>query len=182
LSEGLVFRVADPSERDRALHLRNFIYARELGHVPNDGLEDAAQHLIACNSSGQIVATFRILGPDHRPFDFETAYDLGPALSQGRRPAAIGRLCVHPDYRAIHQSLFIHVGLLNLAVDLATRSGFTDFFLYTFPHLLKFYTRVGFRPTGASFVHNGYQRLMHILHLELVARRSSPTPTITPGR
>lgn len=167
LSRGIVFGLANTSQRYHALRLRHLIYAKELDHAPEDGLDDHAQHLIASDSTGQIVATFRLLGPHLRPFDFETAYDLSSIVSEGRRPATLGRLCVHPTHRGIHQSLFIHDGLLKLALDLASRDDLTDFFLYTFTHLLKFYGWVGFRRTGASFIHPGYSRLMHILHLDL---------------
>lgn len=167
LAQQVVFKLANPAERDLALRLRASIYARELGHVPDDGQDEHAHHLIACDPDGQIAATFRLLGPAFRPFDFETSYDLSSSISQGRHPAFLGRLCVRPDRRTVHHSALIHAGLLKLAHEIARSNGFTDFFLYTFTHLLTFYRRAGFRPTGASFAHVGYGKQMHILQFDL---------------
>lgn len=167
MPEGLLFKIASDAERRAAVRLRATIYAKELGHVPEDAFDDTAVHIVACSPSGAVVAAFRLLLPEVRPFEFESSLDLAPMVKAGRRPAFLGRLCVSPDQRTIRRSLFIHSGLMAAALDIAEHKQLSDFYLYTFSHLIHFYQKAGFRLTGAIFQHTGYGQCMHIMHLEV---------------
>lgn len=168
--EDLVFKVADDSERSLALGLRQIIYEEELGPTGFDPLDQLSDHLVACDPSGAVVAAFRLVGPEQRPFDFERHLDLRSYLAKERTAAFLGRMCIRRDYRAVRKSAFVQMGMLKLAHDYAIKRGITDFFMYTFTHLLKFYRGVFFQPLGISFEHPVWG-LVHLMHLDVVALR-----------
>jgi len=174
---GLTYRVARPDELADVLRLREQVYMQDLGHVPVDTFDTAAYHLIACAADKGIVAALRIVGPHQRPFDFEAHFDLGDLLAQGRQPALIGRLAVRRDYRMVHRSAFVHVGMLKLSVAVARKHGITDFFLYTYPNLIRFYEDALFQLTLFNFPHPdwGLVQLMHLDLLRLASRASEAT-------
>ena len=146
LFEGLTLRVATPNERGEVLHFRSAIYRQELGAPGIDRFDDLAHHLIACDSTGQIIATLRIVGPEHRPFDLEQLFDLTTILEAGRIPAEISRFCIAKEHRHIHRSQMVHVGMLKLVHEFSTRNHLTDLFTLGLPHLKNLY-RIGFFST-----------------------------------
>ena len=165
--DALTFKVADEEERQLALELRTVVYTADLGHVPDDGLDESAHHLVVRVTDGPVVAAVRIVGPEKRPFDFEMLCDLGSLLSPARRPALIGRLCVRRDYRTARRSTFIHVGLLRLAIDFGHQRGFTDYFLYTYPSLIRFYRGALFECVGDPFEHPDWGQIS-LMRLDLL--------------
>lgn len=166
--EDLVFKVADEGERNLALELRKLIYEDELGPTGFDPLDGMSDHLVACERTGEVIGAFRLVGPEHRPFDFETHLDVENYLGEGRSCAMLGRMCIRRDYRPIRRAAFVQMGMLKLAHDVAVKRGITDFFMYTFTHLLKFYRGVFFQPLGISFEHPVW-RQVHLMHLDVVA-------------
>ncbi len=146
------------------MHLREVVYGRDLGHVPADGLDDRSYHLIARTHGGEVIAAFRIVGPEHRPFDFEQFVPLDTIIAPGGVPALIGRLCVRPDYRPVGKGIYLQFGLLKLAWDFCAKNSITDLFLYTYDNLIEFYRGAFFELLEFSFNHPdwGGVRLMHL--------------------
>lgn len=175
LFEGLTFKVAETEERAAALDLCRQVYQEDLGHVPIDGRDDVAHHLIALDSRGDVVAGFRVVGPENRPFDFERSVDLGAILGPARSPALIGRLTIRRDHRSVRKAAFLQVGMLKLAHAFAERRGITDFFLYTYPNLIKFYRGSFFDLLDVTFEHPdwGSVHLMRMNVTELPRRCAS---------
>ena len=127
-----------------------------------------AHQLIATDATGQVIAAFRIVPPEIRPFDLEYYISLSPILGDDRAPGEIGRLCVAHENRQIRSNPFIHIGLLKLACDFAAKLNLTDLVLTALPKLRAFY-RVGFfRETGVTFEHKTWGEV-HVMHLDLVS-------------
>lgn len=157
----LIFRVAGPENLEEALHLREAVYERDRGYLPNDQLEDLAKHFVAIASS-RVVGYLRLLGPETRPFDLEASVDLRDLLGPDARPALVGRLCIHPSYRRIGKSLPIGTGLLSFILCYAGQHKITDLLLYTYDDLRNFYRAARFVDTNITFHHRdwGKVRLM----------------------
>jgi predicted GNAT family N-acyltransferase len=144
---GLRFQVADSELAKRAIKLRESVYGRDLGHVPDDGLDDRATHFVAVATRGEVISSFRLLGPELRPFDLESSVDLEALLGCDARPALVGRLCVHPAYRRIPHSVSVHTGLLELALCYCRENKISDLLLYTYDNLRRFYRAARFVDT-----------------------------------
>lgn len=156
------YMVATDTQRPGLISLRAQIFSRDVGQVPDDGLDDTACHLIALDATGEIVAGFRVLGPEFRPFEFEDSLSLDSLAADGGVPAMIGRLWVRPDYRVIMKSIRLHRGLLGFALETGIRLGFSDYFLITYPRLLSFYRAASFVDTGITHLHPSWGRV-HIM-------------------
>jgi predicted GNAT family N-acyltransferase len=166
--EGLVFKVADASERARALELRRKIYEEELGHHGIDDVDQGAHHLVACRSDGEIVAALRIVGPEFRPFDFEEFVTLADVLTADRLPAEISRFCVRREHRLVRSDQIIQLGMFKLAHAFARKHGFSDFLTLALPHLQNLYRIASFRNIGLTFEHPTWGRVQP-MRLDLVA-------------
>lgn len=160
-------KAASESERERAMALQREVYERDVGHVPNDEYDRAAHYFVVLNSKDDMVATFRIVGPEQRPFDIERIRDLSTIIAADRSPAVIGRLCVRPDYRLVSAKMFLPFGVLKLIHAFATKNGITDLLLYTYPHLRNFYRSAFFREVGGTIDHPDWGRI-HLMHLDLI--------------
>jgi hypothetical protein len=182
LFEGITFKVAEGPERDKALRLVEQVYAEDIGHVPEDDFTQYAWYLIAETSSADVLAAFRIVGPECRPFDFEEYVDVSDIISRDRSAALIGRLCIHPDHRTVRSKFFLPVGLLKLAYKFARGRNITDFLMYTFPHLIPFYRGAFFRLLDPTFFHPGYKQQMHLMHLDLVDLETRVLPASARAR
>jgi hypothetical protein len=79
----------------------------------------------------------------------------------------VGGFAIHADFRQVSKSIPIQIGIFKLTRIVATRYHVTDIIMYTFPHLLNFYSSISFKPLGLSFFHEGYQREMHVMHLNI---------------
>lgn len=160
------FRIetATGDARARALALEAAVYAADHGHVPP--VEAGAVYFTAATDEDGIVASFRILGPQFRPFEFEAAVDLS-FLGADRRAGLIGRLCVRQDFRSTARQATLPVEMLRAAYAYSRTTELTDLLMFTFPHLFTFYERAQFRRCGAFF-HAGYATDMGVLHLDLI--------------
>lgn len=163
--DGLIFTIAEGRDREAAVALLADTYAREHGRVPP--IEPDATFLIARDGDGGVAASFRFLGPEARPFDFEAHVHVPELTVPGRRPALLGRLCVRPERREVRAGKFVHVGLLKLALAHARKRGVTDFFMYTFDNLLAFYRTAFFRNLDRPFDFPPWGR-QNLLHLDVV--------------
>ncbi len=171
LFQGLIFKVASGEDKLRACELQHAVYSVDLGHVPNDAFEEGALYLIACaETTNEVVATFRLVGPDQRPFDLERVVDLDALIGANRMPALVGRLCVRPDYRRIRRGTFLQIGMLKLAYSFALKNGITDLVMYTYPRLRNFYRTALFRPLDCNFVHPDWG-MVEVMHLDLLNLR-----------
>lgn len=121
-----------------------------------------------------------MLGPDQRPFDLEQFVDLSSIISRDRLPALVGRMCVRHSHRTVSRKAFLPLGMLKLAHDLARKRGFTDFVMFTFPHLLSFYRTAFFRPVGITFEHPAYRCRSHVMHLDLLEFRERCASSVEP--
>ena len=180
--DNFTFKVADPVERLAALRLQAQVYAEDTGHVPADQFDESGFYFVAVTQETEIVASFRMVGPEQRPFDIERFVDLSPFLAADRSPALIGRLCIRHDHRSVSRKVFLPLGMLKLAYAFSWKHGFTDLVMYTFPHLLGFYRGALFQPLNLTFQHPGYGCAMHVMHLDLIdverRRISSEDPSL----
>lgn len=165
--EGLVFKEAVGPERERALELQNQVYIDDLGLVPTDPFDADAHFLIARTDAGDVVAVFRLVGPEQRPFDFEALVTLAEIIAPDRTPALVGRLCVRRDHRNVSKHMFMQIGMFKLAYAFAEKHGITDLFLYTYPNLIAFYRGGLFELVDRTFKHPDWGEV-HLMHLDLV--------------
>lgn len=163
----LTFKRANALEQTQARELFRQVYSKDVHYVPSDVFDKSAAYLVALTADGDMIASLRFLGPEFRPFEIEHFCDFSQILSPHRTPALVGRLSVGHGYRKVPESILVHFGLLKLAVDYARKSGVTDLFLYTLPHLVNFYRSVFFRPVGNSFEYPALSATMHIMRLDL---------------
>lgn len=166
--DGLTFKVADLVERAEALELQREVYGGDVGHVPHDEFDEQGYYLIAHDREREVVAAFRVVGPEQRPFDIERFVDLSPLIAADRSVALVGRLCIRHSHRNVSRKSILPVAMMKLAFVFARKHGFTDFVMYTFPHLLNFYRRAFFRTVDLTFEHPGYRCRMHVMHLDLI--------------
>lgn len=165
--DGLIFKIADERERSQALELRRTVYEEELGHDGIDRFDEAAYHLVACDSDGNVAAALRVVGPAQRPFDFEQIVVLSDYLPDNRSPGEISRFCVLRDHRQVRSDHFIQIGMLKLAHAFARKHGLTDFVTLALPHLRNLYRIAFFQPLGAPREHPMWGRV-HPMRLDLV--------------
>jgi predicted GNAT family N-acyltransferase len=168
------FSEAAPSERIGAIQLFRRVYQQDIGHIPEDNLDELAHHLIAKTPQGDIVASLRLLGPELRPFDIEPFCDLSAHLSDDSVPALIGRLSLSHHLRALRQSIPLQLGMLKLAITFARRHSLTDLFLYAMPHLISVYRTGFFKPIPCTFHYAPLNLDMQVMQLnirELETRR-----------
>ena len=151
---------------DAALEARAEIFLRDFGQVGDDGKDASGHHLVAVTGVGDVVAGFRLLGPESRPFAFERAFDLSPMVQKGSRPALVGRLFVRHDFRAVARSAPLLQGLLRLAVSFASANDITDFYISAFSHLIRFYEHAGFHSLGIA-IHDQHWRTLHLMHMDI---------------
>lgn len=160
----LRFSVAFGPQRLDARRLQALVYSEDLGHIPDDGLDAVAAFIVALSPFEEVVASFRLAGPELRPFDFERHLSLDRLAGPTCRPALVGRLCLRREYRSAANSIPIQDGLLRFAIATAEASSITDLFLYTYEHLVSFYRGALFEDTGVLFRHGdwGLVRLMRL--------------------
>lgn len=178
LIRGLTFKVAGPDEVEAARALQRATFIEHHGCYTTDAWEDRARHFVIYDTRGELLATFRLVGPDQRPFDLEATVDLSRILEPGRAPALVGRLCIRRDAATPAQYVMLPAGVLKLAYDYSMRHGITDLLLYTYPKLLNFYRRAFFREF--DMVDHEVWGRMHVMHLDLLglteAHRHEDTP------
>lgn len=155
---------ANEDDRRRALALEAEVYAADHGHVPP--VEEHATYFVAKDENGDVVASFRVLGPSHRPFDLEQHADLG-FLGAARQVALIGRLCVRSDFRSAGRQATLLVEMLRVAHRHCRAEGYSDVVMYTIPRLHRFYERACFRRTGLSYRHPVFDVEVEVMHLDL---------------
>lgn len=174
---GFRFTRAEGAERAHALELRRQVYAVDWPGVTEDAVVDEldgrALHFIAKDTAGTVVAAFRMIPPDRRPFDIEHFVALEDFLPPGRVPAEVGRLCVRHENRSIRSDAFVHLGLLKLSYDYARALGVTDLLLKAAPRLRTLYGAAGFEPVGLVLRHPSYGE-EHVMRMDLVALQSNP--------
>jgi predicted GNAT family N-acyltransferase len=175
MAEDFDFRLAGPELLAEVLRFRESVYAQDLGHIPRDGNEAVASHFVAQLPSGGVVACFRLLGPEARPFDFESSVDLDRLLGPGARPALVGRLCVHPSYRNASRSIRIHDGLLRLVLRYAADQEISDLLLYTYDNLRRFYRAARFVDTQLLLNHSDWGTI-HLMRRHLAGARILARP------
>lgn len=151
---------ASPRVRREAVRLERDVYSEEYGTIPQP--EPGASYFAAINESDRVVASFRILGPEYRPFDFERIQPDSTRVLP-HNIGIIGRFCVHKDYRVATSSVMIHQGFLRLALDFATENRLTHLVMYTFPPLIGLYRRARFSEVSSAFYHPGYRQPMTIM-------------------
>lgn len=145
------------------------VYSEDVGHVPDlDEFDQGAHYLVALAPTRQVIAAFRIVGPEQRPFDLDRLVDLSAISPPGRSPGLIGRLCVQRDFRMAARSILLPMGMLKLAHLFCKKHGITDLFLYAYPNLINFYRGAGFRLLDFTVDHPFWARV-HVMHLDLIA-------------
>jgi N-acyl-L-homoserine lactone synthetase len=162
--EGLTFKLANEAERARALALRSEIYAQELGNAGIDSFDGRASHLVALDTAGGVIATLRVIHPESRPFDFERYVSLKAFDCDSNASAEISRFCIEKTHRHLHRGQLVHLGMLKLLYEFASRRGFSDLFTLVFRPLESLYRTGFFRPTNVVVNHPtwGETQLMHL--------------------
>lgn len=157
-------RIATRQLRSRAVELEREIYRSDHGHAPQ--IEPEATYFAAQTGTGEVVASFRILGSNHRPFEFEQY--LQPGCLTIREPVGlIGRLCVRHDYRSVSKQASLMRELMAKAFSHFLETGLNSVVMFTFPRLRLFYERALFQSTGITFFHPGYNQQMEIMVLDV---------------
>jgi len=162
MSTPLRIERASAADRRRAHELEAEVFGRDHEYV--QPVEPGGTYFVAKDPAGAVVASFRILGPDCRPFEAEQWVDLD-FLGAERRVALIGRLVVRPDHRAAGR---LPVDLMRAAYAHCCDQGYTDLLMHTFRELGPFYERALFRLCDVRFHHPGFGRELEILRLDLV--------------
>ena len=164
--------IADSEQVQEAMALRHRVYRRDVGDLKDDGLDKKGVHFAAISRGKGMVATFRLMGPELRPFDLEASVNLGTLLPKDARPALVGRLCIDPGFRSLRISFSIHQGMHRLLAEYVSRRKVSDLLLYTYQHLILYYRGLGFRDTGITFDHRewGSVSLMHMPSSSLDSR------------
>jgi N-acyl-L-homoserine lactone synthetase len=167
LFEGFTFKVASAREQAQALSLRRELYLEEFREDGLDDLDAIAHHLVALNPEQRVVGALRLIDETHRPFDLEHHVDL-PHLGPGRIPAEVGRFCVSKDYRRVRSGQFVHLGMFKLLYAFADQHRITDIFTLGLPELRSIYRFTFFRDTQVVCDHPIGNRLVQLMHLDLV--------------
>lgn len=170
----LTFAVATSEQLPRVLTFRDQVYREELGCAPTDSYDSKARHLIAVEPDDAIVAAFRMVGPEARPFEFEPYIPVGDLLRRSSTPAWIGRLCIAKSHRSLTSARGIHLCMLRLMLLVARRERYSHLLLYTGVHLMGFYRIAHFQTYREPFNHPvwGLQQLM-FLNLKRIPRGRS---------
>lgn len=176
--KGLTFKVADPAEIGAARALQREVFTKHYGQLPVDAADLRAHHFVIYDSERNLVGTFRIVGPEQRPFDLEKTVDLSSVLKPRRAPGLIGRLCIRRDLPTPQEYMMIPAGVLKLAYDFSRKHGITDLLTYTYPRLLTFYRRAFFREFDT--VDHEVWGLMHVMHLDLIELERDQSGADTP--
>ncbi|MDH5324797.1 MAG: GNAT family N-acetyltransferase [Gammaproteobacteria bacterium] len=103
-----------------------------------DNLDDAAEHVLVCDSNGSAIATARLL-------------DTGQ----------IGRMAVLTPYRGRG----IGHSMLSLLIETARQKGFSQVFVHAQQSALGFYQKHGFEAEGELFMEANIPHLHMILPL-----------------
>lgn len=139
------FSLAKGSHREALLETRRTIYTDELGYHGIDEFDQQARHIGAFTLDGRIVAACRILGPEQRPLEIESDVDLDRLLGPLRRPAQIGGLWVHPEFRKVREGFMLPLALMRCLYIIAERHNVTDLVLRTHVAAVRpLYLRIGF--------------------------------------
>lgn len=142
---GLCFSVARGTQRKAAVDARRAIYTAEPGYHGVDDFDRDARQITAMTEAGDIVAACRMMGPEKRPLEIETAVDLGELPGSQRRPAWIGGLWVHPAWRTLADGCLLPLALMRCIYLVAERARATDLVLRTHVDAVRIlYRRVGF--------------------------------------
>lgn len=136
LAGRVIVRAADwLDEQDAIRAVRHAVFVTEQG-IPAalewDGLDADCVHVLACTPDGQAVATGR-LAPEGR----------------------IGRMAVLPAWRRQGVGRAVLACLLRLAAS----RGLSDVFLHAQRDAADFYSRAGFRESGAPFATAGIEHV-----------------------
>ncbi|MCK6553850.1 GNAT family N-acetyltransferase [Candidatus Binatia bacterium] len=179
LLHGLSFSVAGATETSEVLALRRTVYTAALNNEGVDSFDTTADHLMARGPDGTIVAAFRLLGPEQRPFPIEGFVDIDKLLLGARTPAYLDRFVIREDQRTISSRQFIPLGMLKLAILRARQRAITDFLILSLPHLRSLYRSAFFRPFAEAFKHpvwgEVYPMHLDILAIERVHSERHPT-------
>ena len=112
-----------------AIDVRRRVYTEEfgfdLGETAVDEFDERAYHLLATTTSGEPVASLRLIDSPERPFEIERFLDLTPYLGPTWHPAEITRLCILAPFRRITRAAFVHLVLLEGVLRLTLRLGVT---------------------------------------------------------
>ena len=181
--QGIVFEEAPSELRPEAVALIDEAYLEELGHIPDHGEDAGAVFLIASDEAREVVAAVRIIGPEARPFVFESVLrEEGVQVDpiQGERAAVVGRLAVSAKHRRVQRHNFVQIGMLKAACEFSVSRDVTLLLSYTIPRLARLYKRLMFSSLGVSFVHPDVREEMELLGMRLGRDDSAPGRRKTP--
>jgi predicted GNAT family N-acyltransferase len=163
----LNFRVATGRQIEAAIQARAATFLKDFGHIGDDGNDGIGQQLVAIDQTGAVVAGFRLLGPEARPFPFESVLDLSDSVAHGARPALLGRLFVRHDFRVIDRSTYLLAGLFDLAREFAVTNEISEFYISAFHHLKRLYARAGFCDLGIA-IEDRHWRTLHLMRMPVI--------------
>ena len=176
---------ADKAEE--AFEIRRRVYTEEFGFDlggggPRDEFDEHAYHLVARTSSGEAVASLRLVDEREGAFEIERFLDLEGIVQPTWHPAEITRLCILAPFRRITQRSFIHLALLEAVLVLTNRLGVTHIIASTREDLMPVYRYLLFDAyPEVTYTHPEIGNALHTLMvLDLGAfpercRRQRPT-------
>ncbi len=139
-----------------AVAVRDFqaaVYRQRYGRVPDDGCDERAVFLIATDHRGDVVASARVIINANRPFSFEKVLDVATMEGVGSEPAEIGRWCIRQDHRDVAKARGLHFGLMKMVYLFGRAKAVSDYLMYVYPDLERFYRGLFFKDLGVPFEH-----------------------------
>lgn len=145
----------DADRRD-ALALRRQVYEDRFGTPwqPEEDLLDARAFLCVVRlPDGVPVASLRVIGPDDRPLEIESALPpFDELLGPDARPGEMNRFCILPPWRSLASG--VHMALFQWAFAIARRERFSHFLVVAPEDVRPIYSFLLFEPIpGRTYEH-----------------------------
>lgn len=122
-------RPGSGNDRADALQIRRDVYQQRFGtpwQPEEDALDARAFLCVVRLPDGTPVASLRVIGPDDRPLEIESALPpLAELLGRDCRPGEMNRFCILPGWRSLTSG--VHMALFQWAFAIARRDRFSHY-------------------------------------------------------
>jgi hypothetical protein len=148
-------RPGDTADRDDALDIRRRVYDERFGdgHRPDgDDLDARAYLCVVRLADGTPVASLRVVGPDDRPLEIESALPpLEDMLGPDIRPSEMNRFSILPGWRTLGTG--IHMALFQWAFSVIRRDRASHVLVLAPEDVRSIYSFLLFEPIGEQYMH-----------------------------
>lgn len=144
------------ADRADALAVRRVVYDQRFGtpwQPEEDALDARAFLCVVRLPDGTPVASLRVIGPDDRPLEIESAMPpFDTLLGPDSRPGEMNRFCILPPWRGLASG--VHMALFQWAFAIARRDRFSHFLVVAPQDVRPIYEFLLFQPIpDTSYVH-----------------------------